>query len=66
MPKIEDRPEQRPAKSSEISVDRLSHLVTQWLPPQTPLTSVEEAEKFAGELCWTLNLAMKAAGRYAS
>ncbi|POS86106.1 hypothetical protein EPUL_002531 [Erysiphe pulchra] len=39
--------------------------ISQWIPPLTPLNTIEETEDFAQNICWDLENALKAVGKRA-
>ncbi|KHJ31233.1 putative avra10-like protein [Erysiphe necator] len=45
------------------NIPRFTRIVSQWLPPLTPLRTIEETENFAQDLCRTLENALKAVGK---
>ncbi|KHJ30457.1 putative eka-like protein [Erysiphe necator] len=62
-PKVNSLKSERKLQVSKEKVPQFTRLVTEWLPPNTTLNTVEETEKFAQEICWALTNSLKAVGR---
>lgn len=46
-----------------MNLPKFAQVVSQWLPLLTSLSSIEETERFAQELCRALENALKAVGK---
>ncbi|KAI0991816.1 hypothetical protein K3495_g16371, partial [Podosphaera aphanis] len=50
-------------KVSKEKLPQFAHVVSQWIPPISPLNTVESVDKFAEDLCKALSDALKAVGK---
>ena len=51
---------------SKANLPKFAQAVSRWIPPLTSLSTIEETEEFAQNICWALENALKAVGKRAS